>query len=280
MLSTRELLLTVIALIVVVIVMIAANRPSIPPIGSTVPAAQVDVEIVDTIPSNVSPREIELSSSSEEEMERRLSIAAGSSLYPDMEYTPREPSRTPLAGVLAYDVDNSGPARGKPMGVPVPAGTLKETSEEYDAPFYRALRPLQSGDYFKPYEVLEGRQRSPSIIVTDTPFYRNRSSPSIGFISSTNAFAPKREINTKWEKIGIVQTVNESDTTIMNLYRRPIAPLQDLYEYAVQDKDGFIVPLVGVAYLEDGDIVNTIPGRESLGKWQVNIYVNNKYVYV
>src|SRR5690606_30840211 len=101
----------------------------------------------------------------------------------------------------------------------------------------------------------------------------------IPFIGSSSSFAPFPEVQTAWEKSGMIQTVDESENTIMNLYRRGIAPLQDLWQYTVQDKDGFIVPLKQ-SYLEDGDIIDSVPGRESLGPWKVNIYNNNKWIWV
>jgi hypothetical protein len=263
MATNRELSITVVTVFIVVIALLAinSNRKKINALTEETHSLQGSESV-----SSLSLKETEYSSDGE--LEVRVP-----ELYPDIEYTKRVDNR-----VLAYEQDG-GPMVGVPMGIPVPAGTLKETSEKYDAPFYRALRPLESDDFFKPYD---RRQRSPKIVVSDKPFYRRKtsSSPNLPFISSVNAFAPKREVDTKWEKMGIIQTVDPNDNTIMNIYRRPIAPLQDLYEYAVQDKDGFIVPLVGIAYLENGDIIKSVPGRESLGPWKVNIYVTNKYVWM
>lgn len=279
MMTNRELSITVVTIFIVIIALLAVssrakNNNSSPVLRS---------ESVQSI----SLRESEyVPTTDDEEIEIRV--------YPEIEYAGTVSGRSdtvparyrsdtvPISRVdnrvLAYE-KNSGPTVGVPMGVPVPAGTLKETSEKYDAPFYRALRPLESDDFFKPYDL---GQPSPNIVVSDTPFYRRRisSSPNLPFVSSVNAFAPRKEVDTKWEKMGIIQTVDPKDNTIMNIYRRPIAPLQDLYEYAVQDKDGFIVPLVGIAYLENGDTIKSVAGRESLGPWKVNIYVSNKYVWM
>ena len=270
MATNRELSITVVTVFIVVIALLAinSNRKKINTLTREHSKTQ-PLQGSESVTS-LSLKEVEYvnTSSSDEELEVRVPA-----LYPDIEYTKRIDNR-----VLAYEQDG-GPMVGVPMGIPVPAGTLKETSEKYDEPFYRALRPLESDDFFKPYD---RRQRSPKIVVSDKPFYRRKisSSPNLPFISSANAFAPKKEVDTKWEKMGIIQTVDPNDNTIMNIYRRPIAPLQDLYEYAVQDKDGFIVPLVGIAYLENGDIIKSVPGRESLGPWKVNIYVTNKYVWM
>ena len=202
-----------------------------------------------------------------------------------------------------YGPNYPGPAPGAYMGVPVPQASLKLTSEQYGYPFHYQNKPLHPYDYFKPYGPNQPSLQN-EIVVADTPFY-NRSplegyvkpglappgsfgetpgigefGPSIPFISSVNAFAPFPEVNTPWEKTGIIQTVDPTDDSIMNLYRKPIAPLQDLFEYSVQDKNGFVVPLKGTTYLEDGDIVKSVPGRESKGPWKADVYINNKWVWV
>lgn len=149
--------------------------------------------------------------------------------------------------VIPYVSD--GPHVGERIGVPVPSGAFKIT--EY--PFFYQQRPLLSQDYFKPYGEMP-------------------------FVSSVDAFAPFPEINTPWEKIGIVKALKLENGTIMNLYRRPIAPLQDLFEYMVQDKNGFVIPLKNNKYLEDGDVINHIQGYESVGPWKCNIFVRNKWI--
>jgi hypothetical protein len=65
---------------------------------------------------------------------------------------------------------------------------------------------------------------------------------------------------------------------IMNLWARPIAPSQDIYQYQVEDKDGFIIPLEKTGYLEEDDIVNHIPGKP--GVWKVDLFQTSKYVWV
>lgn len=183
----------------------------------------------------------------------------------------------------AYNSEYEGPAVGLPLNVPVPQDSLKLSSEEYRYPFYYQRKPLFPYDYFRPYGP-NRRSMQSEIIVADTPFYRRRPyrdpiSETVPFIASVNSYAPFPEVRTAWEKTGMIQTVDPNDSTIMNLYRRPIAPLQDLFEYSVQDKDGFIIPLKGINYLENGDIIPSIQGKEALGSWKVNIYVNNKWVW-
>lgn len=185
----------------------------------------------------------------------------------------------------AYGPGYEGPAVGLSQNVPVPQGSLKLASETYGYPFYYQRMPLSPYDYFKPYGPnLPGLQSE--IVVADTPFYKRNpyegptsTSGTVPFIASVNSFAPFPEVQTAWEKTGMIQTVDPKDTNIMNLYRRPIAPLQDLFQYSVQDKNGFIIPLQGINYLEDGDIIPFVQGKEILGPWKANIYVNNKWVW-
>lgn len=86
------------------------------------------------------------------------------------------------------------------------------------------------------------------------------------------------EVDTPWQKIGLLTSKNEKGE-ILNLYGRPIAPNQELYEYQVQDKNGFVIPLERTSYLEDGDIIYHVMGKEKQGPWRANIFNINKYVY-
>ena len=215
-----------------------------------------------------------------------------------------DPIRPPVGGI------GSGPIYGNHfLGVPVPQGTMKlySESDKYGAryPFYYQAKPLHPYDYFRPYGP-NNQKLQDEIVIADTPFYMRNSSgyanayggnykltsnipygdirvggidAATPFISSSNAYAPFQEVQSKWEKIGILTPSNGS-SGILNLYRRPIAPLQNLFEYSVQDKDGFILPLKNVNYLEDGDIVSNVPGYGSVGTWKANIYVNNKWIWV
>lgn len=186
----------------------------------------------------------------------------------------------------AYGSGGSGPYPGGFMGIPIPQGSLKKTSEKFSYPFYYQKKPLSPYDFFKPYGPNQSSLQS-EVVYADTPYYNNpldialqyTGTSSIPFIGSASSFAPFPEVQTPWEKTGMIQTVNPDNDTIMNLYRRPIAPLQDLWEYTVQDKDGFVVPLKA-RYLENGDIIKSVPGRENLGSWKVNIYNNNKWIWV
>ena len=116
-----------------------------------------------------------------------------------------------------------------------------------------------SSQFFRPY--------GPNIPVGDVPF-----------IGSVNSYAPFPEVVTPWEKAGIL--TSHKDDQILNLYRRPIAPLQDLWEYQVQDKDGFVIKLVGVNYIDNGDIIQHVIGKNGLGPWKAHLFVENKYIWV
>jgi hypothetical protein len=112
------------------------------------------------------------------------------------------------------------------------------------------------------------------------PYGPNLSLSQVPFIGSVNSYAPFPEVNTPWEKIGVLTPVNNDKDILLNLYRRAIAPLQDLWEYNVQDKNGFIVLLRGINYLEDGDIIPYVIGKENLGPFRVHIFNNNKYIWM
>jgi len=178
-----------------------------------------------------------------------------------------------------------GPYPGMGVPVPVPRGSLKKTNENYGYPFYKVSRPLKPYDYFKPFGPNQNVNQEANY--ADTPFYDRPGSiyspgfagRDIPFISSVNAFAPLPEVQSSYEKRGILQTLDENDTNILNVYAKPIAPLQDLYRYSVQDKDGFIVPLEET-YLEDGDVIRSVPGKEGLGKWKYRDFVKDKYVWM
>lgn len=205
-----------------------------------------------------------------------------------------------------------GPYPGKSLNIPVPQGSLKESSEEYGYPFYKLYRGAPPYDYFRPYGP---NQKLKDVVVTDRSIY-DRSKQRMGFgfaanpnipkgglpkytpetlpkgftpgytgsapipfYSSVSAFAPFPEIYTPWEKVGVLTTVNPQDDSILELYRRPVAPLQDLFEYSVQDKNGFILQLRGTNYLRTGDIIPNVLGKESKGPWKVTQFIKNKWVW-
>jgi len=188
--------------------------------------------------------------------------------------------------------ENFGPFPGSFQGIPVPANSLKMTNENYNPGNFRfnpppmARRADMQGTYIEPNIVPVvfptgsnlPRQGNPSSGDFFRPYGPNIPLADVPFVGSLNSYAPFPEVNTPWEKSGIL--TSDRDNHILNLYRRPIAPAQDLWEYQVQDKDGFVIRLQNVKYVENGDYIPYIPGKSSLGPWKVHDFVQNKYVYV
>jgi hypothetical protein len=153
--------------------------------------------------------------------------------------------------------------------------------------FENIIRPNTSQDYLHPYvgfHQIDERHANDNL--SDVPFY-----------GSVDSFAPFKEVRTPWEKVGLLTSFEhnkhdscdkndseckrrhfEGDRELLNLYRRPIAPLNDLWEYNVQDKNGFIIPLRNRTYLEDGDIVEHVIGKG--GPWKTQMFLNNKYIWM
>lgn len=98
-------------------------------------------------------------------------------------------------------------------------------------------------------------------------------------VGSVDACAPFPSVTTQFEKVGIL-TSFRGKNTILNLFMRPIAPNQNLWEYQVQDKNGFIIKLDQTRYLEDGDEIKNIIGKHDMGPWRVHMFAQNKYVWV
>ena len=76
-----------------------------------------------------------------------------------------------------------------------------------------------------------------------------------------------------------------SDTIILNLYQRTISNYREIFEYSIQDKHGFVIPLttkhnmMNYTRLEDGDIVDHIVGYDNKGPFKVNIFNNSKFFF-
>lgn len=90
------------------------------------------------------------------------------------------------------------------------------------------------------------------------------------------------ELFSSFRKVGLL-SLNERDTscspkgdTLMELYQRPISPLQDIWEYYAQDKNGFMIPLKHRDLLEDDDLIPHITGKG--GPWKVHLYSPNRYI--
>lgn len=181
--------------------------------------------------------------------------------------------------------NKKGPSPGEIYAhspVPVPAGSLKATSDKYNyqKPYlFGGGYPTGSSDDWSEFDQLPGK------ITSSKYFSPYRHYPQVysGYpagLTSVNSYYPAPEVNTKWEKIGLLTTTDPNDETLVNLYRRPISPYHDLWEYNIQTKDGFVIPLTNQSLLEDGDLIPEIKGLESKGEWKVQSFTENKYVWV
>jgi hypothetical protein len=66
----------------------------------------------------------------------------------------------------------------------------------------------------------------------------------------------------------------------MNFYRRPISESMDVWQYKVQDKHGFEITIPQTnKYIENGENIGTIVGKENKGSWVVHLDEPNKWVY-
>ena len=181
-------------------------------------------------------------------------------------------------GYARSGVDPSGP-----QGVPVPMGTLKFTSERYN-PGQFGTRPSRA-DFLRSFGTelpVGAADFLRSFNTRDTGMFEGGPGPSC--YGSVDAYSPFPEITSPWENAGIL-TTELSDISpgnrILALYRRAIAPAASpgLWEYQVRDRDGFVIKL-RETYIEDGDMIRHVIGKEGMGPWKANIFIQNKYVWV
>lgn len=132
--------------------------------------------------------------------------------------------------------------------VPIKRGGLKETNDRYA--YYPESYP---------------ENRYPT--VGRSPYESN--------IPFGNVDLPFEPVTTQWDKIGLL--TNNHNKELLDLYRRPIAPNQEMWEYYVIDKNGFEIPLKQTQYINDGDEIFHIIGKE--GSWKANIFVNNRWIW-
>lgn len=186
---------------------------------------------------------------------------------------------------------------GHPQNIPVPAETLKQYSERLNHQF---INVNQYNSQNRPFELNLVQSIKKYVSPSDIDYNTSRPLPNrdffhpnmrnfdntispLSFVGSANSYAPIPEVITPWEKIGILTSIDKHkddkhDPEILNLYRRPIAPLQDLWRFQVQDKNGFIIQLENTRYIENNDIIYHIDGKR--GPYKAHIYVQNKYVWV
>jgi hypothetical protein len=191
---------------------------------------------------------------------------------------------------FVYDEQHPGPALGREMGVPVPQGALADYSTFRNRKWISSREPAFRTAY--PEYARPGALAVPPPVMGDFPpmnrpfsndFFKPYG-PNIppqfpSFVGNVSAFAPLPEVITPWEKVGLLISAEKTDhPQLLNLYRRPIAPSQELWEYNVQDLNGFVIRLDQRRFIEDGDVISHIPGKP--GEWKVNMPADNKYVWV
>lgn len=163
-----------------------------------------------------------------------------------------------------------------------PRGALKETSERHRKQYGVSIyNPGSAYDIDYTYHGYDTADDISPIL------YPKKRLPSHGhFNNGITSIDPHeysipraRVYNPSWEKVGIARTENSSDDALLNVYRRPISQGMDLWQYKVQDKHGFEITLQKNDYIEDGDNIGVIRGKESKGSWIVNLDSVNKWVY-
>lgn len=145
-----------------------------------------------------------------------------------------------------YDQSHPGPSANHLIGVPVPNGSIK--------PNY------PGGSY--PVDMNFGY-----------PVGGYVTSMGYGQDSFPRAYPSNLPVTTPFEISGVI--VNSNKT--MNLLQRPIAPNQDLFEYAAQTPDGMIIPLDRTKFLENGDLVH-VPGQS--GMWKYKSYYDHGWSWM
>lgn len=221
--------------------------------------------------------------------------------------TPGDPILIPsVAGPMGNDFygaqrrpygHGGGPILGQPIGVTVPMGTLKQTNERYNPDMF-----LYGGAFSASNRPPLARPGVDNPLGTDLPsprggipstdFFRpggpNSPTPqTLPFYGSVDAYAPFPTIDTPWEKAGLLTSIPPQNckgegctkNELLNLFRRAIAPVQDVWEYQVQDKNGFIIKLPQ-SFINDGDTIPHVIGKDGVGPWKAHIFVRNKYVWV
>ncbi len=178
------------------------------------------------------------------------------------------------SGMYDHPVANFIPGTN---GLIVPSESLTYTAEGYQ----KVKRPLFPGGFHQGFysDIL-----NPPPQLTPPPYFlkNNYVGGGEGFIGSVDVGNPLfPEVVNRWRKVGLLTSTNQTDDTTLNLYKQSISGYQDWYQYSVQDKDGFIIPLPkNVTKLENGDVINDVVGKESKGPFKVNLFYENKFVVI
>jgi hypothetical protein len=221
----------------------------------------------------------------------------------DLETRPVSPRSGYSSHARVYD-SLPGPIVGEPLGVPVPATSLKTLP-----PWYREVAsPVAPAGPFQPLTPYFGTT-PPIVAAWPTPLnipvhnsfgrdvYSRPETRLVGggippdsriyggptttvpvVVASVYPQAPLPSLTRGLYQVGVLATTKGDG--LLNLYARPIAPGQDLWQYAVQDKNGMTVYLDNVRELEDGDTIHSVTGKASQGPWKVTLYDKNRWVQV
>lgn len=176
---------------------------------------------------------------------------------------------------LRYDY----PQNFFPLGTSPPAGFFFDNSRGI------GQQPLSQQQFFnkyvqpglKPYDYSQTQPvLNPRNGFVDWVFPPSSGKPVIG---SVNQYAPLPEFTTSYNQVGYLKSSDETKTKLLTLYRRPISPQQDMYEYKIFDNENKItIPLRNVnGYLENNDEVGPIAGQGTQ-KWIAVIDSENKFV--
>ena len=169
------------------------------------------------------------------------------------------------------DYSNENKNRDKYKKLIVPSGTLKHTREDEN----RYNKNVFS-DYFHNYNYELDRFNQ------KVPYGYNYNS-SIDYdikpaISSVNEFVPLPRLVTNFDEIGYLVSSDPDEKKLLKLFRRPISPQQDMYEYKIRDsKNKLDILLKNTGYLKDGDNIGIIDGQGP-STWRAVINTNNKFV--
>ncbi len=77
----------------------------------------------------------------------------------------------------------------------------------------------------------------------------------------------------KWQKVGVLTAQDKT----LNLLARPTTYNEDIWQFRVEDKDGFIIELPESQPYRTGQVIESIPGKASAGPWTVRIYSRDTY---
>lgn len=147
----------------------------------------------------------------------------------------------------AYN-NQGGPHVGYPMGVTVPEDAIK----------------IPPGGVIAPISY-------PLPAITSLPFPISYPYPQVTSI-------PFPAMRRGWIKLGLL--TSHKGNIMLTLYGMPINPSQSLFQYQIEDKNGFVIPLSQTDELEDGDVIPHVVGYDGFGPWKITMYSKYRWVYM